>query len=743
MSTISTVKGGKNGASKRDRKKLAVRIIVWVLIASMLGGSFFYFIYFLVYGRMIRERVAGGEYSPSYLDKEAAEDDYLIRIAIEYGSGVSYSMRTSSASGYIVGTETRDSVFTESFRTSSTVLHAAYRTSLVKNASDNYVPAGDDEPEIGPYHVCIFTGGDTFLLDYIPVIRSAFHDGPVFRASVDGEDCIMLGSFADSDGAEDFRAVLIQEFAPEPKETESETETESESESCVQDESGAQTTGDTSETETIPDVTSEEMTSDSDTSFVSETVSTAEEPDPFSIAVLDAVISSPDDNSLYLINGEGEIEYMSVISDSDLSLALRGIPDPDGNTFIWAYRSAGSRKYDGTLEFKAIRGDDYFGVRIVDVLPLDTYAAGVIPYEISSSWPLETQKAFCIAVKSYALTRRGAHASSGADLCCTTHCQVYKGFASTNDRVWQAVNAVKGLIGVASNGRICCCYYSSSTGGCTANVNEVWSGSLTTYPYLKAVATPWEKYNSHNKAHWTKEYTPDELYQRLKSKGYTGLKAPVKSVVITTGNNTSYVKSVLITDTKGNSVTISKSTVSSALGLNSGNFVVGKNGETVSRRNLVMAGFNATNNEPTIGVDILSHPFEYSVTGRQVFSVLTSDGVRSFADGNEEKVATARGVLDFPMSKSLDSSYYPTVTGVGGQILPDVLNIESSLEQEELTLSGNVAGSFVFVGRGWGHGLGMSQFGAYDMGVLGYDYETIFKAYYSGARLVDISEVLK
>ena len=93
------------------------------------------------------------------------------------------------------------------------------------------------------------------------------------------------------------------------------------------------------------------------------------------------------------------------------------------------------------------------------------------------------------------------------------------------------------------------------------------------------------------------------------------------------------------------------------------------------------------------------------------------------------------------LSQCLDSSYYPTVMGVGGEVLPDIKKIAVTVEDEQVTLDGT-SGSFVFVGMGWGHGLGMSQFGAYDMGILGYDYETIFTSYYSGSVIMDYDEYL-
>jgi stage II sporulation protein D len=50
---------------------------------------------------------------------------------------------------------------------------------------------------------------------------------------------------------------------------------------------------------------------------------------------------------------------------------------------------------------------------------------------------------------------------------------------------------------------------------------------------------------------------------------------------------------------------------------------------------------------------------------------------------------------------------------------------------------GRVA-AFVFVGRGWGHGVGMCQVGAYGLARQGWGYEKILKAYYSGIELTKI-----
>ncbi|WP_075364565.1 SpoIID/LytB domain-containing protein [Desulfosporosinus metallidurans] len=44
-------------------------------------------------------------------------------------------------------------------------------------------------------------------------------------------------------------------------------------------------------------------------------------------------------------------------------------------------------------------------------------------------------------------------------------------------------------------------------------------------------------------------------------------------------------------------------------------------------------------------------------------------------------------------------------------------------------------GVFLFEGRGWGHGVGMSQWGAYHMAQLGYNYKEILLFYYNNTRI--------
>ncbi|HWT80561.1 MAG TPA: SpoIID/LytB domain-containing protein, partial [Candidatus Methylomirabilis sp.] len=50
------------------------------------------------------------------------------------------------------------------------------------------------------------------------------------------------------------------------------------------------------------------------------------------------------------------------------------------------------------------------------------------------------------------------------------------------------------------------------------------------------------------------------------------------------------------------------------------------------------------------------------------------------------------------------------------------------------------SGGFTFVGRGWGHGVGLSQWGAKEMAELAYQYRDILKFYYPLAQISSLDE---
>ena len=379
--------------------------------------------------------------------------------------------------------------------------------------------------------------------------------------------------------------------------------------------------------------------------------------------------------------------------------------------------------YDGSLSF-SVYSD---GISVINVLPLETYIQGVLPYEISSSWNIETQKAFACCVRSYTLASLCKHEKQyGFDLCNTTDCQVYRGVNSVNDMVRSAVASTRNMV-LSYNSDIVCAYYSSSTGGTTASAYDVWGG--TSFPYLGAVATPWEKYESHSSGSWSVEISPSELYNTLKSKGYSGLKGNIASVKINSlAENSTYVKSITFTDIYNNSVTISKcDKIRIALSkyLKSANFVVAKGGSSVSITDY------------KINVD---YSAKHSVNG---FEVMTLTGKKVQKQGSTFYLKGASSntpYTNYSGLKVITSESYVPLSAETYSAFPDLSKAVASKTNKTVTAPGS-SDNFVFIGRGYGHGVGMSQYGAKDLGDIGYTYDDIIKAYFPKIEILNMNNI--
>jgi stage II sporulation protein D len=72
----------------------------------------------------------------------------------------------------------------------------------------------------------------------------------------------------------------------------------------------------------------------------------------------------------------------------------------------------------------------------------------------------------------------------------------------------------------------------------------------------------------------------------------------------------------------------------------------------------------------------------------------------------------------------------------GGQIR-SALRLREQLFVINKRYSGNAVGTYTFTGRGWGHGVGMCQYGAYGLAKMGLKADAIIKHYYTG---VDVTK---
>jgi stage II sporulation protein D len=136
----------------------------------------------------------------------------------------------------------------------------------------------------------------------------------------------------------------------------------------------------------------------------------------------------------------------------------------------------GPRRYRGYLRLEPNRGQ----VRVVNVVSMEAYLAGVLARELYRTWHVEAFKAQAVAARTYALRQRNRRSRYAYDLYDTPMSQVYGGVEAETPRAWEAVRATRGVVATyESGGRpvLLGTYYHSTCGGDTVPSGTVFGGS--------------------------------------------------------------------------------------------------------------------------------------------------------------------------------------------------------------------------------------------------------------------------
>lgn len=406
--------------------------------------------------------------------------------------------------------------------------------------------------------------------------------------------------------------------------------------------------------------------------------------------------------SSYAVNvtrtGTAEILFQF---DGGDALALGVMPDVTGadtvRTWFKGYR------YCGGFRYERIGGGDLTVVNIVD---LETYIKGVVPYEMSNSWPLEALKVQAVCARSYAYINihSGKHTSYHFDVCNTTDCQAYYGAGTNsssyqaNERTDQAVDETAGEY-AWYDGQVIEAFYSSSHGGASESVYNVWGSSLEQYPYLCGVEDPYEadmaSQNSYSS--WTVSYTSSELAQRLQARGYNA-SSGIASLTLTYSDLGNVIQ-VRVTYGNGESNDLKPTSIRSVFGVSSIRFTV--NGQSVSSG----AGTSSSGGGLTANGSA-------SLDSQGTYTVISGSGSLSQAGLDGLYAISGSGSIN-PAEDTVSSGGSGTDTPTGTQV----------------TVSGS---SYIFQGSGNGHQLGLSQYGARAMAERGFTYDEIIEFYYPG-----------
>ncbi|MDY6324589.1 MAG: SpoIID/LytB domain-containing protein [Catonella sp.] len=310
-------------------------------------------------------------------------------------------------------------------------------------------------------------------------------------------------------------------------------------------------------------------------------------------------------------------------------------------------------------------------VSAVNVIMFEDYLFGVVPQEMSASWPIEALRAQAVACRSFAVASQGFGPSGSVKsypkLNDTTQYQSYGGYDKENSRSTRAVIATRNTF-VTYKDKVVRTYFFSTSGGATEAPENVWGGKIG---YLKSVSDTYE--TKPEKKPW--KYTFEATRLGALAGGNIGRATRVE---ITERSSSGRALTMKITGTKG-SVTLKKNAIRTAFDLPSTKF-------------RVYAGGNSTS-------------FVSAISG----------------DGTER--------VNLKNAYAISASGTSKIKGSG------FVTIEGSGNLANYSLSSTEGGTFVFIGEGYGHGVGMSQSGARGMAEAGFGYKAILTHYFTNCEV--------
>jgi len=367
----------------------------------------------------------------------------------------------------------------------------------------------------------------------------------------------------------------------------------------------------------------------------------------------------------------GSFEPRMIFGATDVKLVVRSSEANNPRVL-----SVNGKQYRGEIELRRFTGSD---MTVINIVNIEQYLYGVVPLEIEASAPKEALKAQAVAARTYTYKSMGSYKKWDFDVTNTVASQVYGGYDAEKASSNQAVDETKGKK-VLYNGQLASIHYFSSSGGMTEDSKYVWGNDV---PYLKSVPDPYESGTSYNYT-WSRTFTAEQIKLKLFVSGVEI--GDIVDMVAEEYTPAGRVKKLKIIGTAG-TITYTNEDI---------RIILGDSGYLPSRMFTINSGSSGQGS--TVFVVTGSGTETVSVSGAKA---VTSSGTYDIAAGGSVTVMGANGPA--------------VITGTGSSNVPK--------------------GTFILTGRGWGHGVGMSQEGAKGFALKGYTYDQILKHYFTGVTV--------
>ena len=148
---------------------------------------------------------------------------------------------------------------------------------------------------------------------------------------------------------------------------------------------------------------------------------------------------------------------------------------------------------------------------LVNLVELEDYLKGVLPWEVNPKWTMEVLKAQAVASLTYALFKAIENKDSRFDVSKGVMSQVYGGKNSENSVTSKAVDATRGQI-LTFKGELFPAYFHSTCGGATTDAEYQWD--IEPHPALKGVQCEFCRGSKHYR--WEVAIPKKEILAKLK-----------------------------------------------------------------------------------------------------------------------------------------------------------------------------------------------------------------------------------
>lgn len=182
--------------------------------------------------------------------------------------------------------------------------------------------------------------------------------------------------------------------------------------------------------------------------------------------------------------------------------------------------------------------------RLIEHTDMENYLLGVLPYEMSYSWPLEALKAQAVAARTYTHMEISKKAKGDFDLYSDVRSQMYKGSGKVYDSVRQAVESTKGQK-LTYKKQPFYTYYHANCGGGTDNA-KIWTGGADIPKPLGGASCSYDK---HSKSYSWSATVPAASVNSFAAKN--GLNGNIKKIAVAASTKTGRADTLKLTSSKG------------------------------------------------------------------------------------------------------------------------------------------------------------------------------------------------